>query len=371
MKRLNKAFLWLHRWTGIVFAIVFIVVGLSGSLLTFRYEIQQIGNPEELRTGLSAVDWPDFVRVAASISEEIPKARVAFLQMNPAKPDFPMRVVVQMPDASVEVHYAHPLTGRLVESDINESFWRTMRDLHIFLLQGVPGLLIVFLSGWVLIACSLLGTWLWAPRLKKPRIALGVRWRASLRKLMLDLHNVTGFYVLLPMLLLALTGVTLILARLSPTELPEPQIEIDASVESPNAVIAGEEALSNALSAVAYGSSGQVIRQIRFPTEGQPWFAFDVEDPGQGTQTLFTDGLGSALLLTLTERNLSLWNRLKAELGVAIHEGYILGNAGRWLVFVCGLTLSMGSATGVWLWLVRRKTRKPARSDVRAAEAPG
>jgi uncharacterized iron-regulated membrane protein len=276
-----------------------------------------------------------------------------------------------MPDESIRIRYAHPSSGRLVESDIDESFWRMMRDLHIFLLADLPGLLVVLASGWVLIVCSLLGTWLWAPRLRKPRIAFGVRWRANLRKLMLDLHNSTGIYVLIPMLFLGLTGVTLILARLNPVELPQPEVAVEDGIEGANTFIAGHEALAAALDTLEYDSSGRVIQQVRFPTRGEPWFAVELDDPEQGFQTLFTDRAGSEILLTLNERDLSLWSQLKAELGVAIHEGYILGAFGRWLVFICGLTLSIGSVTGVWLWLVRRKKSKPRRSRTRPAEEAG
>jgi uncharacterized iron-regulated membrane protein len=245
--------------------------------------------------------------------------------MNPAQPTFAMRIVVQTPEGTIAVRYANPVSGRLVERDSNENIWRTMHDLHIFLLLDLPGLLVVFVSGWVLMACSLLGTVLGAPRLKKPRIALGVRWRANLRKLMLDLHNVTGIYVLLPMLLLGLTGATFILARLDPVDLPQPAIALAAAGGSPNRVIADRAALSAALDTLGYDASAWAIRQVKFPTEEQPLFAFDIDDPGKRYQTLFTDYSGSELVLPRSERDLSLWNRFKCELWVAIHEGYILG----------------------------------------------
>jgi uncharacterized iron-regulated membrane protein len=371
MKRLNQNFLWLHRWTGIVFAIVFVVVGLSGSLLTFRWEIQQFANPDDLVIREAVGQKPDFRAVVAGVDAETPGARVRFLQMNPAKPTFPMRVIVEMPDESIRVRYANPASGKLVDRDINEGFWRMMRNLHIFLLLGLPGLLVVFVSGWILIACSLLGVWLWAPRLKKPRIALGVRWRANPKKKMLDLHNVTGIYVLIPMLLLGLSGATLILARLSPTELPQPTVAAEtAAVDSQTTVRAGYAALSVALDTLDHHASEVSVQQVKFPTGDEPWFAFEVDDPARGYQTHFIDPSGTEVLLTLNERDLSLWDQLKAELGVAIHEGYILGDFGRWLVFVCGLTVTAGSVTGVWLWLVRRKQRQWTRSGARRACGP-
>ena len=354
MKRLDKAFLWIHRWSGILFAAVFIVVGISGTLLTFRYELQQVAH-SELKVDAPG-GQPDFAAIMTSFEHDLPGSRVRFLQTNPATPDFPVRAVIEMPDESVRVRYADPVSGEPIDGDTGEAFWRAMRDLHIFLMQGLPGLFVVFASGWVLIGCSLLGTWLWAPRLKKPKIALGVRWRANIRKLMLDLHNVTGIYLLAPMLLIALTGVTLILARISPTELPTPTVPAGDAELRDTAL----DGLHDALSTLRAVSPEGEVRQIRFPASDGRWFTFDVDDPGAGRRTVFIDAAGGRLLMARNEGDLPLWHRLKAELGVAIHEGYILGDIGRWLVFACGLTLSFGSVSGIWLWLVRRRRKRAA-----------
>lgn len=357
MSSFNAFLLRLHRWTGIVFALVFVVVALSGSLLTFRFEIQQAMHPE-LRPLASDAgeETPDFVAIAARLADEVEGAELLFLQRNPAQPSFPIRAVYTHPEDGFKVIYAHQQTGALIKADINDPFWRWMRELHIFLVQGMPGLFLVFVSGWVLMLCSALGLWLWVPRLlKKPKVALGIRWRAGLRKLLLDLHNATGVYLLVPIMLLALTGVTLILARIDPSELPEPDPEVLAMSGVPVA-----EALERALDTVPSVSVDVVVRQIQMPREDAPWFRIDYSG-GEGAGVIFVDAGGERQILGYSERKLSLWKRLKAELGVAIHEGYIAGDIGKLIVFISGITLTTGSVTGIWLWLVARRQKKRPR----------
>ena len=44
--KLRTAWLWLHRWTGLVLATVWVLVGLSGSYLAFGPEIDRLLNPD-------------------------------------------------------------------------------------------------------------------------------------------------------------------------------------------------------------------------------------------------------------------------------------------------------------------------------------
>lgn len=351
MSTINRKLMWLHRWTGILFAGVFVVVALTGSLLTFRFEIQQMMYPDALNDPLPANQQANFSGVAERVSQTLPGSRVAFMQTNQANPDFPIRMIVQSAKGDYQVMYAGKRGERLIRQDIDEGFWRTMRNLHIFLLAAMPGLLVVFASGWVLILCSAIGIWLWWPKLKKPKIAFGIRWRSHIKKVLVDIHNAMGVYFLLPVILLSLTGCTLILSRLNPTALPKPEVSVQYE-QYP-----ASETLARALNTIGYAEGEITVNQIQFPGPDAPYFTFDVYDAGEGYATLYLDQQGGDVLLATAERDLSLWARLKGELGVAIHEGHILGNTGRWLVFISGIVLSIGTFTGIWLWLKRRKPR--------------
>lgn len=108
------------------------------------------------------------------------------------------------------------------------------------------------------------------------------------------------------------------------------------------------------------------VWQIRFPSDAGPWFRFEVSSPARGDSTLLIGAGGEGLLRRSDERDASLWARLKGELGVALHEGYIAGAAGKWIVLICGLTLTFGVVSGVWLWLKRR-----SRVRGRSVKKPG
>lgn len=350
-----------HRWTGIAFALVLLPVAVTGVLLAFQYEIQQYRAPDDFDLAIPADGRVDPIAMTDALTREFPESTISGLYGQRGTTGYPFRA--QLVDAGGQYSdvFVNPYTGELIQSRGGEAFWNFLRDLHVHLLVPLYGTFTVLASGVVLVVTSVVGILLWWPKLRRPKLAFGVRWKAGAWSTMVDLHNVLGLYLLLPMVIISITGVTLILGRFDPAP-PAP----DVVVTTPPPV---HESLPQAMAVLDAEAPDATVWQVRFPSDTSPWFRFEVASPAGGDSTLLIGAAGEGLLRRSDEHDASLWARLKGELGVALHEGYIAGTAGKWIVLICGVTLTFGVISGIWLWLRRRSraAKRPVKKAGRSA----
>lgn len=343
----------IHRWTGIAFALVLVPVAVTGVLLAFQYEIQQYRAPDDFALAIPADGRVDPITMADSLTREFPDSALSGLYGQRGTTGYPFRAQLVDADGQYSDVFVNPYTGELIRAHGEEAFWNFLRDLHVHLLVPLFGTLTVLASGVVLVITSLAGIVLWWPKLRRPKLAFGVRWKAGIWSTVVDLHNMLGLYLLPPMVIISITGVTLILGRFDPAP-PAP----DVAVAAPPPV---DESLPQAMAVLHREAPDATVWQIRFPSDTSPWYRFELSCPVSGDSTLLIGAAGEGLLRRSDERDSSLWARLKGELGVALHEGYIAGTAGKWIVLICGVTLTFGVISGIWLWL-KRRSRAPMRS---------
>jgi uncharacterized iron-regulated membrane protein len=105
--------------------------------------------------------------------------------------------------------YVNPYTGRVLgQVDKQTEFFQVVRQLHQnLLLRYDIGSWIVGTATLVFVVLLATGLVLWWPRTAaRRRSSFRVKWNARWRRVNYDLHNVTGFYIWLPVLVLAATG---------------------------------------------------------------------------------------------------------------------------------------------------------------------
>ena len=87
------------------------------------------------------------------------------------------------------------------------SFWSIIKGIHVSLLIPKYGRDIVRFSTLLFFFVLISGLWLWYPRRKKAlKSALTVKVKATRFRLLYDSHRVLGFYIILPLLCIVLSG---------------------------------------------------------------------------------------------------------------------------------------------------------------------
>jgi uncharacterized iron-regulated membrane protein len=208
--RLRRALFQIHLWVGIALALYAIVIGLTGSALVFRDEMEHAMWPEVFHvvpaqrtiTMQAAVDniqraRPGWTVFALRDFNTAGQATTAMMRPNAGKLSANYRQV-----------YFNPFTGEVLLDRLRYGGWLGwMANLHEYLLAGPLGLIV---SGWMAVGLLVLcgtGIVLWWPGVQRWTSALTVNPRSRWKRLNWELHSAVGFWVCAALVVVTVTGI--------------------------------------------------------------------------------------------------------------------------------------------------------------------
>ncbi|MEW4455523.1 PepSY-associated TM helix domain-containing protein [Bremerella sp. JC817] len=364
--------LWLvvHRWLGLTAGLVFVLIGLTGSLLVFDHAIDEWMHPQLLLTEgtgerkllaeiIDAANAGYQGDSTGTKSEALAVVRprieqgvwtVWFSGGTKEKPEF---IAVYVDPYSAEVN-----GQRAWGTDPMGIIYR----LHFRLLAGMFGGLAVGIIGVVLLVSLVSGIVLWWPLLKGGlRAALAIR-RGS--RFNYDLHKTVGITTALFLLVITFTGVYM--------ELPfiiKPVLNlVSAETKPPKDMKSGEASERQPLTA----DEAIAIAQKQFPgakfdhlhppegEEGVYEVAFRQEGEIQtsfGRSQVYLDQYSGEVVYMHAPNQFTGTDHFVAW-QFPLHNGEALGIVGRWGVFVLGIAPAILYVTGFLLWYRGRKSRQ-------------
>jgi uncharacterized iron-regulated membrane protein len=202
-----------HRWSGLITAPLFLVLGLSGAVLVFREELEDaVSGPPVVARPLTATSLDAVVRAALLPH---PATQAHALRV-PARADRPYRVELYHGERRLDVA-VDASTFRVVGSRAPErSVFAAVHALHAAFHAGRAGTIAVGLLGAWLVVESITGLWLYGASV---RLRAGAGTPARSR----TLHRVVGAASLGVGVVIGLTGALLALASaLALADAPRP-----------------------------------------------------------------------------------------------------------------------------------------------------
>ena len=205
----RRFFVWLHRWVGLLMAIFLIIVGLTGSVLAFKVDIERLLTPELFASKPSPdAKQLDLATLADMAEKAEPKIRVAYFSISEDRADI---VVGPRSDPATrkpfqvafDELFLDPWTGKELGRDkegLRAKLIPFIYDLHRDLALGGLG-------GWILGIVALAWTidCLYAVYLTFPvavsrffpkwSIAWKIKWPTSTCRLNFDLHRASGLWL--------------------------------------------------------------------------------------------------------------------------------------------------------------------------------
>lgn len=377
----------LHTWGGLTVGLLLVLVGLSGSALVFRADIERWQAREWTRVE-PAGERLSLARVAAIGAARIPAKEVVRVVL-PQAPGDTVEVILQkrrarnLKDAQLEGVFVDPYRGSVLGVRSRSSGWVWwLQDFHYALFGGEPGLKVNGVGAAVLLGLAITGPILWWPGWSRRRLAFRVRpqppaarWR--------DLHAVSGAIACVVLALISVTALyyayrgtaTALVALASGTGgLPAPRIDVPperspATVGAPAgaAPSATLDAIVAAARAALPDARLDELRPSRSPAMAAS-VAFRL--PGDfvfGRHRVFVDPRDARVVRIDRHESLPAGARLLANMG-PWHFGSFGGRVTQWLWFVAGLLPAFLFGTGLWLWLRRRRLR--AAADARTVPEP-
>ncbi|MFA6060496.1 MAG: PepSY-associated TM helix domain-containing protein [Taibaiella sp.] len=196
----------LHLWLGLASGLVVCFLGITGCILAFEREIENVTQPYRfVAKKNAAVLKPSELQTIAL--KQLPGKKLHSISYQPGK-----SAVASFYNDKPKYYYLifiDPYTGKVLKTrNMEDDFFRIMIDGHFYLwLPPKVGKPIVASATLIFVILLITGIILWWPKNKAARkqrfkVKLNAKWRRT----NYDLHNVLGFYMSWVIIFIAFTG---------------------------------------------------------------------------------------------------------------------------------------------------------------------
>lgn len=372
-----------HLYGGLVLGAAVVFVGLTGSAVVYRPELERLLNPEWFT--VSPQHAPQSLdALVRNAVQTYPDGRPTFVSIQPPlAPDETAMVVMKrrFGDGSGPWVRAHvdPYSGRVVTSFVPEdTLFGFLTLLHVSLLTGEHewGEQVVGVAGILLVVFCVTGLVLWWPGLRRLRSGFQVRKGRGARVLCYDLHRVFGIVLLLPLLLVAVTGVVLVFPQYTRAPLAK-AFEVERAPRPPKAGGGPVRVtLDQVKDIVARAHPEARLIAIQLPASAKATYQARLLQPGDSKVrygggaklVVWIDPASGEILKEHDARSMPVSSRLMFQWIFPTHTGDIAGWAGRLVMFLAGLVPLLLFVTGAYVWYSKRR-RSVAERAVEAYDA--
>jgi uncharacterized iron-regulated membrane protein len=201
----RKLLFQLHLWVGVGVGLYVMLIGVTGSALVFRDEMQHA--METPAFDPASVQGPpaDLLTVAESMRTAYPDKLLTSIA-NPTPEHAAIRGYLREGEDYIAVD-AHPTTGAILgKSETDGGFLRWLQLLHFNLLAGRTGRIVNGVGALFLLTLCLTGMVIWWPGIKNWKRSLRVDFSKKWKRFNWDLHSATGFWTVSVLAMWAITG---------------------------------------------------------------------------------------------------------------------------------------------------------------------
>lgn len=387
----------IHLYLSLAAGIIIFCSCFTGTMLVFEKEIQHALHPQRysIKPQETRMTLADLVPEAL---KQVPKAKLSsVIVYNDPKRAIEIAVIIpekknkkdaehsatktekghdhkdKKPKADEKPNltlFVNPYTGQVIEQfNRRQTFMYKVEMFHRFLLgaKNSFGDWVVSLSTLIFLFILITGVILWWPKTKAiMRQRLKIKWDGSTKRLVHDLHIVTGFYTSVFLIVVVLTGLIMtfkwanvtLFAILGSKPPVKEQPKQPLSVYKPDAAALSVDAALN--------SMGKTIAtadyySVHLPRDSSGTYTVSVW-PNEAIETTsdiyYIDQYSGSLAGSQTFASKSLGQRVRAFVK-PVHTGAVYGLPTKILSFVvCALSLIF-PVTGVMMWLNRTKKKRP------------
>jgi uncharacterized iron-regulated membrane protein len=375
---LRRVWFQVHLWIGVALFLVLIPLSVTGSLLVWHDALDEVVNPQRYQvTGPANRPLQAYADAARGVLGDGQPVASIRMPEHGHGPIVVLAPIERAPGAAPQRGRAPSMNvwidpGSARVLDTGRSDEGVVRWLHMF--HGtlmIPGMgrKIVGWLGWLMLASSLTGIWLWWPRNHK--LAKAFRWRrAPLTSS--NLHHLVGFWVSLPLAMLALTGAWISFPQMFRSVVAaatgEPAPPAKGGPGGPGGPGGGgggrpvarpQLTPDQAAAAVRAAAPGGEIVSVGYPTRRKAAWAVRVQPPGLMAATYSVDDATGAAKAEGRKPDAAART---ARLMRVLHDGSTMGLVWQVVIFVAGLAPALLGITGVIMWLKNRGGRRARNS---------
>lgn len=205
---LRKALFQIHLWVGLFVALYIVLIGITGSILVFRKELEASSRPAAANAVWDRPVKLDAAGAVEALAKNSPGSQLTFIYS--PRPDLPAYVGILRGKGGIRTVAIDPDTGTTLWSEAADDhrFLRLVGQFHYFLLLPAnPGLQVNGIGAALLLVLTLSGLVIWWPGIKNWKRGFVVDFSLSWKRINFDTHNVIGFWTLAIVAFWAISGV--------------------------------------------------------------------------------------------------------------------------------------------------------------------
>ncbi len=355
-------FIKFHKWLGLALGIFWLLQVISGSLLVFHRELDDLllASEEYIHSKATL----DLDTALLAVSRELDNAKPSAIINSGGQGDF-FDILSITPQNETLVTRVSGLTGEVYRTTHwsapipKLAFFRIVFLFHKDLLFGTVGHWLIGISGVFFFITACMGLYigwpqkgLWKSVLKpKP-----FKWKQTG---LYAWHRALGLWVSPVLLIVSLSGALMVwnipLKELSGAIIKPPVIERAPDNQSPLSL---NQAIKKALTLFP----GALVAIVELPQDARPYYTIRLK---QHAETRRIYGTTTVFVSSITGNILSIHDPLKAPLKFqtfdafySLHTGEIFGLAGRVVYQITGLLVISAICFGGLLWFYKNRRRR-------------
>ncbi|WP_060874297.1 PepSY-associated TM helix domain-containing protein [Myroides odoratus] len=367
----------LHLWLGIASSLVLFVVCLTGTIYTFKTEIQDWMEPARYQVTDKGTGQSKPVAELVQLVETATQGKVQRVTMvsNESKP-YVFSVSTGEEGKRPDAVHVNPYTGEVLGKGKGpgDEFFMTVFKLHRWLLlDSSIGRPIVGIATIIFCFLSISGLILWFPKKikgwKSIKPGFKIKFNANWKRINHDLHNTLGFYTLLIVLIMSLTGLCWSfewyrngLSAVLGTKVFGGRDEVKPeSVVQDKQTISLEEALAIANKEMEYDYR---TLAINLPKDEVGAYEVNKNELARWNETVndrvFIDQYSGAVIKKEIFADKTIGEKVAGSIR-ALHFGDIYGLFSKVIYFITCLIATSLPITGIFIWLNKMK-KKPKKA---------
>ncbi|MDD4330611.1 MAG: PepSY-associated TM helix domain-containing protein [Aliarcobacter sp.] len=358
----------LHLILGLSAGFILLIVGFTGSMLSFKKEILSAINQDTYKVSVFDKAKLSTKELLEKFQEQKPQSKINGITISSFEDDsVSINVAGEGENARKGVtYYVNPYTAEILPELKGVSFFKTVENIHRRLLLDDLGKQVVALSVVSLLVLIFSGIYVYFPRLKKSFLqSLKLNFQSKGRFFLANLHSAIGMWVIPFYLVFCLTGlywsydfVSNGLHTITGVEKPKkPQMQ----------GFLGEKISFDDISLAVDTFKNLVENKyssatLRFPQKGSV-YSFDylaVDVPHERAKNKIEFDIKTNQVSKHEKyEDKTLTQKLMGSI-LPLHTGEYFGVVGQTLMFLASLMMPLFAITGLMLYVKRTKKKKSA-----------
>lgn len=365
----------LHLILGLSAGFILLIVGFTGSMLSFEKEILNAINQNTYKVTVFDEGKLSTKELLEKFQEQKPQAKINAITISSFEDDsVSINVAGEGENARKGVtYYVNPYTAEILPELKGVSFFKTVENIHRRLLLNDFGKQVVAISVVSLLVLMFSGIYIYFPRLKKSFLqSLTLNFQSKGRFFLSNLHGVIGMWVIPFYLVTSLTGlywsydfVSNGLHSITGVEKPK-KSQMKGSQKEAKSEMPMSEKISLDDVSLAVDTFKNLLEDkyssanLRFPQKGTI-YSFDYLSINSAHERaknkIEFDIKTNEVLKHEKYEDKTLTRKLMGSI-LPLHTGEYFGVIGQTLMFLASLMMPLFAITGLMLYIKRTKKKK-------------